>query len=259
MRLLFLISILTGFSTHDLFGTGKTAHALGDGETLTYRVAWAILPGAGEIQISAHQEIGVEGPLLRVVTTTATRGLARLLMPFEARSESLFEARSGRLLSLHETNRNRGKTSEHTVIFDYGNGHALYRVPEPTEVRQLSLPPGNPTDLITSLLQTRTWNLKPGEARDALVLFNDDFYELTLHAENYEELRTSMGTYQTLLLVPRMEKTPPKGVFKQGGTVRVWIAQDAYHLPVRFEVEFKIGKGVATLTGYQPPLANNPQ
>ena len=256
MKLFCVIFILGGLAASRLAASDAIAPALGDGETLTYKVAWAILPGAGEIKIAAHKEIGEEGPLLRAMTTTATRGFARMLMPFEARSESLYDARSGRLLSLGETNRNRGKSSEHTVEFDYVNGHALYRVPETPEPRLLVLPPGNPTDLITSLLQTRTWNLVPGEARDALVLFNDEFYELTIHAKNYEEVRTPMGTYQSLLLVPRMEKTAPKGVFRQGGTVRVWIAQDAHRLPVRFELEFKIGKGVATLTAHQPPLKN---
>jgi hypothetical protein len=108
-------------------------------------------------------------------------------------------------------------------------------------------------DLITCLLQTRGWDLKPGEKRDALVLFDDDFYELTLHAARYEEIRTSFGTFNTLVLEPRMEKTAPKGMFKKGSSVRVWISQDARRLPVRFEVEFKIGTGVATLTRYDAP------
>ena len=52
-----------------------------------------------------------------------------------------------------------------------------------------------------------------------------------------------------------MEKTPPKGMFKRGSTVRVWIAQDAHRLPVKFEVEFKIGTGTATLEAYEAPAA----
>jgi len=51
-----------------------------------------------------------------------------------------------------------------------------------------------------------------------------------------------------------MEKSPPIGMFKRGSTVRVWIAsEDPRHLPVRFEVGFKIGTGTATLLDYQPP------
>ena len=49
-----------------------------------------------------------------------------------------------------------------------------------------------------------------------------------------------------------MDKTTPKGMFKRGSKVRVWIAQDEHRLPVKFEVEFKIGTGTATLETYTP-------
>ena len=118
----------------------------------------------------------------------------------------------------------------------------------------LDIPPGDPQDLIMALLQTRAWDLKVGEARDALVLFNDDFYQLTIHAARYEVVRTKHGDYNTIVLEPRMEKTEPKGMFKRGSTVRVWISQDAHRLPVKFEVEFNIGTGTATLDTYKPPV-----
>jgi hypothetical protein len=106
-------------------------------------------------------------------------------------------------------------------------------------------------DLIMSLVQTRTWQLKPGEKQDALVIFDDDFYELTIYADAYEDVRTPMGKFKTLRLTPRMEKTEPKGMFKRGSAVHVWISQDGKNLPVKFEVEFKFGSGVATLIDHQ--------
>ncbi|MEX2045446.1 MAG: DUF3108 domain-containing protein [Opitutus sp.] len=225
------------------------------GEHLTYRVAWAILPGAGEIKIDAAPPTGNAGQML-VTATTNTRGLARMLLPFEARSDSLFDVTTGRIVSLHEKSRTRKKQAEHTVTFNHASHEAIYaRAVPPEPPRPLEIPSGDPTDLMMGLLQTRTWDIKPGEKRDALVLFDDDFYELTLYALNYEEVRTPIGRFNTLVLQPRMEKTPPKGMFRRGSTVRVWIAQDEHRLPVKFEVEFKIGTGVATLESYRPPPA----
>lgn len=222
-------------------------------EHLTYRVAWAILPGAGEITIDAAPPPDSPGRLL-VTATTTTRGIARMLLPFEARSDSLFDVATGRIISLHEKSRTRKKRDEHTVTFDLSTHEAVYTGVLPAEPpRTLEIPPGDPTDLMMGLLQTRTWEIKPGEKRDALVLFDDDFYELTLHALHYEEVRTPVGRFNTLVLQPRMEKTPPKGMFRRGSTVRVWIAQDEHRLPVKFEVEFKIGTGTATLESYRPP------
>jgi hypothetical protein len=69
----------------------------------------------------------------------------------------------------------------------------------------------------------------------------------------YEDVETPIGKFRTAVLEPRMDKTPPKGMFKRGSSVRVWIAQDSHRLPVKFEVEFKIGTGSATLVNYEAP------
>lgn len=225
---------------------------LQDGEKLTFRVSWAIVPGAGEIKISAAQDTA--NNQLIVTTNTATRGLAKLLLRFKAEANSIFDLKTGRLLSLHETSATKDKQAEHTVTFDYASRVATYTGAGPNDKpRALPIPNGDPTDLMIGLLQTRSWDLKPGEKRDALILFDDDFYELTIHMARYEDVQTPIGKFRTIVLEPRMDKTAPKGMFKRGSSVRVWIAQDSHRLPVKFEVEFKIGTGTATLESYEAP------
>ncbi len=186
--------------------------ALGENEKLVYHVSWAVLPAVGEIQVSAQAATDPTGTrLLRIVSTTRTRGLAYLLLPFKARSESLFDMSSGRLIWLGESSEKHGKSIAHSVRFDYGKKIADYRVPDATpETRILPMPRGYPTDLITCLLQARTWHMRPGDTHDALVLFEDDFYQLTIHAVGTESVTTPLGTYDTVILEPRMEKTPPR-------------------------------------------------
>jgi hypothetical protein len=222
------------------------------GERLTYRVSWAIVPGAGEIKISARQDVAKDQ--LVVTTNTATRRLAKMLLPFEAEASSIFDLKTGKMVSLNEKSLTKGRRSEHSVTFDYASRIATYATIGGTEKpRDLPMPPGDPTDLMMGLLQTRTWDLQPGQKRDALVLFDDDFYELTMHMARYEDVVTPVGKFRTMVLEPRMDKTPPKGMFKRGSSVRIWIAQDDHRLPVKFEVEFKIGTGSATLEAYEPP------
>jgi hypothetical protein len=236
--------------------TGFGSVPVDHGERLSYRVSWAVVPGAGEIDISAREEAGPEGPRVVVSTTTATRRLARLLLPFDAAATSVFDLKTGHLLSLHETSTQRGKHAEVLVTFDYRLRQATYIGPKSAgQPSPFAIPAGDPTDLIMGLLQTRTWNLQPGQKRDALVLFQNEFYELTIHHTRFEEVRTPLGKFQTAVLEPRMDKTAPKGMFKRGSTVRVWITQDERRLPVKFEVEFKIGTGTATLIAYEAPAA----
>ena len=227
---------------------------LQDGEKLTYRVSWAVVPGAGEIQISAQRDATSPTPRLVVKTTTATRKLARWLLEFDAEARSIFDLQTGQLVSLYEQSTQKGKKSEHTVTFNHPARQATYRASdEGNKPRVLAMPAGDPLDLMMGLLQTRSWALTPGEKRDALILFDDDFYELTIHMARYEDVRTPLGTFKTIVLEPRMDKTPPRGMFKRGGSVRIWIAQDDHRLPVKFEVMFKIGTGTATLESYQGP------
>lgn len=230
--------------------------ALRDGEQMTFRVGWGLFAKAGKIMIAAREE-NIDGAArLRVITTTSTGGILKAFFPFEARSEAVFDPHTGLLLSTVETSRSKRKSTRQSLVFDHVKRTATYTNDiEPHKNTVLELPPGSPMDLIMSLVQTRNWQLQPGEKRDALVIFDDDLYELTLHALPHEQLNTPLGNFHTLPLEPRMEKTEPKGMFKRGSAVRVWIAPGETPLPVRFEVEFKFGAGVATLVNYQPPAA----
>lgn len=236
--------------------TLAVAHpALRDGEALSYRVGWGPFFHAGDITISAAAVPGEAGaPRLRVTTTTATQGLARALFMFEARADALFDDETGRMLTNDESSKLPNKEKKYSVTFDYAKAIARYTNPfEPAMDAALPLPAGDPFDIIMTLVQTRTWDLKPGQARDALVIHEDEFYLITIHAIGYEDVRTPLGDFTALVLEPRMEKTPPKGMFKRSAAVRVWISQDERRLPVKFQLDFKFGAGVATLTRYQPP------
>ncbi|HEY5227168.1 MAG TPA: DUF3108 domain-containing protein [Opitutaceae bacterium] len=232
------------------------SYGIGDGEVLTYSVRWGIIPSVGRIKISADILGEGTGQVLRVTTTTSTWGLARGILPFDGRGESIYQTSSGRLLTSDQWSSYRDKVVKNSVTFDYDNMTAAYTDDiHPEKSRQLKMPQGDPSDLILALIQTRYWDMKPGDKRDALVIFQDQFYQLTIRAQDDPEyVLTSLGLFKATVLVPRMEKTPPLGMFKRGSTVRVWIAQDdPRHLPVRFEVGFKVGTGTATLLDYQPP------
>ncbi len=234
--------------------------ALRDGEALTYRVGWGVFYHAGEITISATAIAGAGSPaMLKVTTITETKGFARALYTFEGRADAMFDASTGRLASIVETTKMPNKEKKYSITFDYAKATANYVNPLETDKNAvIPVPPGDVFDIIMCLVQTRTWDLKPGETRDALVIHEDEFYDLTIHAVGFEEVYTPMGTFNALVLEPRMERTPPKGMFKRDSVVRVWISQDERHLPVKFQLEFKFGKGVATLTHYQPPASAEP-
>ena len=192
--------------------------AIRDGETFSYKVGFAIFTHAGDIVISAKNDAFAGHPRVRVTVDTRSRGIVRGLYEFDNKAEAVIDPGTGQLLSVHESGADPKRQTDSDFVIDYDKRAATYtdRVrPERNEV--IPLPDGtDPLDLISALLQTRDWNLKPGEKRDLIVQFTRDLYAITITAEGYEEVRTPMGTYKTLVLVPRMEKDP-KGMFKKGG------------------------------------------
>ncbi|HEY3756570.1 MAG TPA: DUF3108 domain-containing protein [Opitutaceae bacterium] len=232
---------------------------LSDGEELVYNVAWVVLPGAGRITVDAHAATGSDGrPVLEVLTKTETRSLAHLLLPFEAWAKSVYDRDSGRLIRFEEQSKMRDKVSKHTMTFDYAR-HLIVNVdPERAGPETYPFPPDDdPIDLINCVMEARRWHLHPGQTRDVFVFFERDFYPLTIHAVEYEDVNTpGFSSARALLLEPRMDKTPPKGMFKRGGSVKVWLGDwEGHTIPLRFQVQFKFGSGIASLSDYHPGAA----
>jgi len=228
---------------------------LRDGESMTYSVRWGIIPAVGKIVISAQKVGEGASAILRVTTTTSTWGIARGLFAFDGRGVSEYNAETGLLISNSEWSAYRDKVVKDSITFNYGKSTANFiDYINPEKSHEIPMPAGNPSDLINALIQTRLWSIAPGQQRDSLVIFKDEFYQLTIHADDFEYAWTMFGVFKTLPLIPRMEKTAPKGMFKKGSTVKVWIeTDDARRLPVRFEVGFGFGSGTASLTEYTPP------
>ncbi len=224
--------------------------AFHDGETFTYHVGFAIFGHAGDVTIAAHDQKLNGTDVMSVTTDTRSRGIVRGLYAFDNKAEVVIEKASGRMLSVKESGADPKRATDTEITFDYAKRQAKYtdRV-RPERSKDVTLPDGDPMDLISALVQTRSWNLKPGEKRDVLVQFGSDFYPLTIKAEGYEEVWTPLGTYQTLVLVPRMEKDP-QGLFKKGGQIKVWISQDASSLPVQMQLKLGFGSATLVLSAY---------
>ncbi len=229
---------------------------LKDGEQFSYRVSWGIFGRAGDITVSANEVLADENPELRIRTETSTRGFIRAIYPFDGQADTFYDLQSGNFKRATAETKSRSKETKAAISFDYTADQAQYTdfLSEERSVT-LPIPENNPADFITTLIQTRNWDLKLGEQRAVSVLFDDEFYELVITAEAEEEVNTKWGKKVALVLVPRME-TEPKGMFKRGGEVKVWLSQDESPLPLRFQVKMGVGTGLAILTDYQDSTAS---
>jgi hypothetical protein len=226
--------------------------AVRDGESFTYKVGFAIFSHAGVIEISGKKDTKPGSDLIHVTVESRSRGFVRAVYEFDNKAEATIELPTSRLLSVHESGSDPKRATDSDFIIDYTKRLATYTDRVRTErSREFPLPDGSdPIDLISALMQTRDWNMKPGDKRELVVQFTRDLYAITLVAEGYETVTTPMGKYKTLMLSPRMEKDP-KGLFARGGQIKVWIAQDESRLPVKMQLELKIGSATLLLTEHK--------
>jgi hypothetical protein len=226
--------------------------AFTDGETFTYKVSWGIFIHAGDIVVAAHKEKNTNGSdVFRITTDTATRGFLRGFYPYSNQAEGVINQQTGRLANLREKGTDGQHFTDTETTFDYDRKIAWYIDHyRPDRSQEVPIPDGDPIDLISALVATRDWNLQPGEKKDVLVNFGNEFFPLSIYAERYEEVRTSLGTYHTLVLVPRMEQNP-RGIFKRGGEIKVWISQQGQKLPVKMQLKLKFGTATLLLADYK--------
>lgn len=231
--------------------------AFRDGETFTYRVGFAFFSHAGDIIISAKDDRSEGRDHVLVTTDTRSNGFVRGLYAFDNLAVVRIDRPTSRLLEVRDTGADPKRATDNRLEIDYTQRLACYTDKvRPEKSLNTPLPEGDPIDLISALVQTREWNLKPGEHRDVVVNFEEEFYELAIYADHYEEVRTPLGRYKTLVLIPVMEKNP-KGLFKRGGQIKVWIAQDGSRLPVKMQLKLKIGSATLLLAKYDGAAPGN--
>jgi hypothetical protein len=247
--------------------TPAPAHAaasslLGPGEAFGFQASWGIFPRAGRIDISAapHAADNTHAEERLVTVRIATDGTIGRLYRYEAVGETLFATDTGRMQSASYRARAGKKRQERALAFDYARRVAHYRdALEPERNTTLALPEGGePLDLITSLVNARRWNLAPGDTQEILVQVDDAFYPLLLRAGAIERLRTKRGDFSALVITPE-PVGKPRGLFRRGGSLKIWVEDSPARLPLRIEVKGRFGTVTADLVHYVPPRLPPPE
>ncbi len=227
--------------------------ALRDGERFRYQISWGIFSNAGEIIIQARRETTGEADHMRISTRISSRGFVRGFYRFDNQSDLIVDMATGRLLSAEEVGTG-SKDTRTLTLFDYERRRAVHTDSlHPDRNREFPLGAADPVDLITALIQTREWNPKPGDHRSVDVYFGRDIYPVVIRAEQIEQVRTPSGTFNTVQLTPRMESEPPRGVFKRGGEIKVWVSTPDKPQPVQMQLKLNFGTARLSLAEHELP------
>ncbi|MDD5541867.1 MAG: DUF3108 domain-containing protein [Acidobacteriia bacterium] len=103
-------------------------------------------------------------------------------------------------------------------------------------------------DLLAGAYRARSFPLKPGETYRLILTDNGKYHEVSLRPLQKETIQTPAGTFST----QKVEVLSfLGGLVKQKGTFYIWFADDARHLPVRFDMKVRLGHIHGFLTRVQ--------
>lgn len=212
------------------------------------RLSYGIITNAGETRFETVPEETPEGSRIRVKVSTTSKGMVETFYPLRNYSESFIDAANARPLFIKTDGKEGKRTTSQTTVFDYEKGiveHTDHVRPNRSGTAEL---PKDPVfDLMVTMMQARTWNMKAGDKRTVVCSFADEFYTLEVTALEEDEIKTPAGRFNVVVLEPK-QVGELKGFFKKGGAMKFYISRGKRPQIVRLDMKTKAGTIVAALS-----------
>ena len=129
------------------------------------------------------------------------------------------------------------------IIFDHKKGKAVddkkvYDIPKCTQ------------DVLSAIFFARNINYnkyKPGDKIPFDMFLDDKVYNLYIKYVGKEVIKTRMGTYNAIKIVPLLIEGT---IFKGGEKMTIWVTDDANHIPLRIDSPILVGSIKVDLMAY---------
>ena len=104
-------------------------------------------------------------------------------------------------------------------------------------------------DMLSSLYYVRAYDLKIGQDVVFDIINREKQYPLIVKVLKKEKVKTAAGKFNCIVVEPQFRG---EGIFiSKGKSLKVWLTDDQYRMPVKMEVEVFIGSVTAELLEYQ--------
>ncbi len=210
------------------------------GERLIYRAAYNsrltgnIYAGEATLEIMPGNHTENGRSIMHVVGKANTTGLFNLFFKVENRYDTYIDEKGMAPLRFSRNIREGRYRREDDVIFDWKENLAYSSrdtIPTPPYVQ----------DMISSIYFARTFSMDSVEPGDAFYLdfhLSDSVYVSRIVFEGYEQIKTSLGTFNTMKFKPQvMEGT----WFDQPYPMTLWISDDDNKIPLLVESGLVVG------------------
>jgi hypothetical protein len=215
-------------------------------QTLNYAVDWRVFPAG---VVSFHQE--VDGNLQRVSVTGETVGAVNLLFRVSDRFQSSFNRLTGCSEGFSKQLVEGRRQVDSDLQFNYAQGKAVFTeknlISGIRKHQEIAIPPCV-TDSLSAIFYAASQPLIVGQSFEFPLADAMRTVRVTMKVEGREQIKTAVGTFQTL----RVEPTADAGVVKNRGNIWIWYTDDPRHIPVQMRARLFWGTITFRLTAIDP-------
>jgi len=203
-----------------------------DGETLTYLVSWTGLEAAQGI-FSVHDK----GDHWEFNLALASRGTVDAVYPFTGHFWSILTKSPWRSIEYGEYRFEPRRTIKERTRIDYTRHQGTREVWSEGKTKDFPIAEDAVDDLGTMLYHLRACSWKPGDKHTLYVYESDSEKQGEVECQARES--RAFGTWPAQPLL-RIMALPTVGTHRRGHLV-FWMTDDARHLPLHVELEFRYG------------------
>ncbi|KAA0988954.1 DUF3108 domain-containing protein [Dyadobacter aurulentus] len=223
--------------------------SFGTGERVEYRVHYGFINAAeARVEISKNVSMINNRPCYRVNVTGRTVGAFDLISKVRDTWRSYIDT-TAILPQMFERQIQENKyRKEEKVLFNHQKDQAVASVKDETKTFAV---PNNIHDIISGYFYLRTVNfdkVSEGEIIEVPTFFDGEVYKLRVRYVGKDVIKTKFGRTRVLRLNPLI---PTNKFFKDEGAMRLWVTDDSNKVPLKAEVDLRIGSLEMDLKSYK--------
>lgn len=219
-------------------------------EELKYGVYYSFIK-AGTAYIKNRGVTTVNGRKAYLIQTTAfSASVIDAFFKVRDVNYSWIDAENFYSLGYSQSVREGGYKRDEWLTFDYDNNRFYGEIQKKEAPRALSGPLDQRVlDMLSSLYFVRAQKLEKGKDVIFDIINREKQYPLVVKVLGKETVKTSAGKFDCILVEPQFRG---EGIFvSKGKSLKVWLTDDEYKMPVKMKTEVFIGSVSAELLEYK--------
>ncbi|MBL1353055.1 MAG: DUF3108 domain-containing protein [Zetaproteobacteria bacterium] len=218
------------------------------GEKLSFNVGWEFINAGSATMVVGESKTGGYNIQVHARTNKFLDLFKKVRDTITSQGVCLGNQTQSTLFQLRQ--HERSYRANKKTIFDWQHGKVLYTEHDKTDV--YPVPKGH-MNVMDAFFRVRAMDLRLGQEIHLPVFDSRKVYDVVVHiGKKTKMIRAPWGERVECISIEPQLKT--EGIFSSPGKMKIWVTDDARHIPLKLVAKIKIGRIIGRLTQYQEPM-----